>query len=207
MRLSDTDLVAIRNKEANFLLDRGADLYKKGVYSDAIEYYRIAASMGNIQAVSNLGYCYMYGRSVEKNTSLALAYFQYAADNNNIDALYKLGNFYMNGIEVKKDEDIALFYYEKALKELSKCSEEEMDLEYPSLFYSLAKEYMPGGKKESDLDIAFIFLNNAKLGYEYQIDMGSDYYQKQLEEVKKLLKDKMFDEIRTEYEFDETIEF
>ena len=84
--LSDADFVAIRGKDSDFLLNKGADKYGDD-YEESIEYYRLSAAMGNPQAISNLGYCYLYGRSIEPNVSLALAYFTIAADFGVIDAL------------------------------------------------------------------------------------------------------------------------
>ena len=45
-------------------LNEGADAYQRGDYETAIRLYKKSADMGNITALSNLGYCYYYGRSI-----------------------------------------------------------------------------------------------------------------------------------------------
>lgn len=77
--ISKEDYSAIDNFNNDYLLKKGDALYKKEQYIDAIEYYRLSASMGNFQAVSNLGQCYMYGRGAEPNNLLSLAYYKIAA--------------------------------------------------------------------------------------------------------------------------------
>lgn len=48
-------------------------------FENSVGYYQFASSMGNVQASSNLGYCHLYGRSVEPNRDLAITYFDLAA--------------------------------------------------------------------------------------------------------------------------------
>ena len=67
--------------------------------------------MGDMNAVSNLGYCYLYGRDIEQNTSLAIAYFKTAAENGVIDAMYKLGDIYSSDKWNVKDVELSLYYY------------------------------------------------------------------------------------------------
>lgn len=45
-------------------LNTGAMAYQQGDYKTAITYYTKAAEAGNVIALSNLGYCYYYGRSI-----------------------------------------------------------------------------------------------------------------------------------------------
>ena len=67
VKLTNADIVAISEENDVHFNNIGAEYYRKGEYENALEYYRISASMGNDQAISNLGYCYLYGRSIEKN--------------------------------------------------------------------------------------------------------------------------------------------
>lgn len=85
---------AVSLEDSNYINGKGAKLYCGGRYKSAVEYYRLAAAMGNVQATANLGYCYLYGRDIEPNLSLAIAYFKIASVNDNIDAAYKLGDIY-----------------------------------------------------------------------------------------------------------------
>ena len=52
------------------LLNQGAEAYQTQTpegFKTAVRYYEEAARLGNGQAMTNLGYCYMYGRGVTKN--------------------------------------------------------------------------------------------------------------------------------------------
>ena len=195
--LSDADFVAIRGKDSDFLLNKGADKYGDD-YEESIEYYRLSAAMGNPQAISNLGYCYLYGRSIEPNVSLALAYFTIAADFGVIDALYKLGNIYSSDEFVDKDEELEKYYYEKAIDALLDSYADYED--YPSLSLAVGKETMEDGLFDTDLDRAYFLLKCAENGFKKYIDNGDDFYEDHYAETLDLLEDKQFDdEIKDNY--------
>ena len=195
--LSDADFVAIRGKDSDFLLNKGADKYGDD-YEESIEYYRLSAAMGNPQAISNLGYCYLYGRSIEPNVSLALAYFTIAADLGVIDTLYKLGNIYSSDEFVDKDEELEKYYYEKAVDALLDSYSDYDD--YPSLSLALGKETMEDGLFDTDLDRAYFLLKCAEKGFKKYIDNGDDFYEDHYAETLDLLEDKQFDdEIKDNY--------
>ncbi len=195
--LSDADFVAIRGKDSDFLLNKGADKYGND-YEESIEYYRLSAAMGNPQAISNLGYCYLYGRSIEPNVSLALAYFTIAADLGVIDALYKLGNIYSSDEFVDKDEELEKYYYEKAVDALLDSYSDYDD--YPSLSLAVGKETMEDGLFDTDLDRAYFLLKCAEKGFKKYIDNGDDFYEDHYAETLDLLEDKQFDdEIKDNY--------
>ncbi|MBQ1551651.1 MAG: sel1 repeat family protein [Bacilli bacterium] len=195
--LSDADFVAIRGKDSDFLLSKGAEKYGDD-YEESIEYYRLSAAMGNPQAISNLGYCYLYGRSIEPNVSLALAYFTVAADLGVIDALYKLGNIYSSDEFVDKDEELEKYYYEKAIDALLDSYSDYED--YPSLSLAVAKETMEDGLFDTDLDRAYFLLKCAENGFKKYIDNGDDFYEDHYAETLDLLEDKQFDdEIKDNY--------
>ena len=195
--LSDADFVAIRGKDSDFLLNKGADKYGDD-YEESIEYYRLSAAMGNPQAISNLGYCYLYGRSIEPNVSLALAYFTIAADFGVIDALYKLGNIYSSDEFVDKDEELEKYYYEKAIDALLDSYADYED--YPSLSLAVAKETMEDGLFDTDLDRAYFLLKCSENGFKKYIDNGDDFYEDHYAETLDLLEDKQFDdEIKDNY--------
>lgn len=195
MDLTKTDMVAIEAGDSSYINNKGADLYTEGKYDLAIEYYRIAASMGDEHSISNLGYCYLYGRSIEKNPSLAIAYFKLAAKKDDIDALYKLGDIYKRGLGVEKDKSLALYYFEKALNAFHKNNYASFEY-YPSLFLSMAQEYMPNGNYKLDLRRACDYLHMAIEGYEFQIGQGSTFYAEALKMAQSLYADPMFDEIK-----------
>lgn len=194
--LTKVDIAAIEEEDYIYINNKGAEYYNNGNYEQAIEYYRLAMAMGDKHAIANIGYCYMYGRSVEKNMNLALAYFKIAAKYDDIDALYKLGDIYKNGYGLETNFDLALYYYEKALNLI----EEDIDVDefdYPSLYFSLAKEYMPDGLLDTNIEKSYNYLKIARAGYEYSIEeYKATYYEKMLEATNRLLDNEIFDELK-----------
>ena len=192
MDILNVDYIAIDRNDSNHFLSLGAELYNKGKYLEAIEYYELAAAMGNSHAISNLGYCYLYGRGIPKDEKKALLYFNIAANKNDIDALYKIGTFYLSGKYVTKDKDIAMYFLNKAFEE---AIENYGDLtQFPSLCLTLAKEYMEDDEKDPLL--IYKLLTDAKVGYEYEIgENGASYYTESYNKVLEMLDNPMFEEI------------
>ena len=195
----DEELIdeAIEEKDSDMLNSEGADFYNQGDYNKAKAYYELAAAMGNDTAMSNLGYIYMYGREVPVDYTIAYGYFKLSAEKGNIEANYKLGNLYQSGKGVEENIETALEYYGKALNliEEKNISKEE----YPSVYFTLAKEMMPNGNKEQDLDKAYEYLQIAVKGYNHLIeDEGANHYKKVYEEAKTLLESEIFDDYRKE---------
>ena len=62
-------LVPVCPSEAEWTA-KGAEAYRQGDYSTAVRYYKRAAARGDSVALSNLGYCYYYGRSVAQDMDL-----------------------------------------------------------------------------------------------------------------------------------------
>ena len=58
--------VALEDFNSDYFNSRGAELYRDEEYETAIEYYRIAAAMGNVQSLANLGYCHYYEKMLEE---------------------------------------------------------------------------------------------------------------------------------------------
>ena len=195
--LTDADVLAIQRGDDYFLNNKGAKYYVEGNYERAIEYYRLAAAMGNVQSISNLGYCYMYARSIEKNMSLAMAYFIIAAEKNNVDAQYKLGNIYETGADgVEKDEELAIYYYTSAIRTINESYEEPE--RYPSLYLRVAQAHMPGGMMICDLKAAYQFLQIARRGFEIEKTEGIKYHTDALKATLRLLEESCFDNFREE---------
>ncbi|MST78926.1 tetratricopeptide repeat protein [Lactobacillus equicursoris] len=63
-KLTADDLKALDAGDGEALNDHGADCYRAGDYARAVEYYRLAAGLGEVTAIVNLGYCYLYGRAI-----------------------------------------------------------------------------------------------------------------------------------------------
>ena len=209
MKMTKTEYLAIENKDSNYINNKGANLYKEETYDLSVEYYRLAAAMGNDQAISNLGYCYLYGRSIEQNTDLAIAYFKIAALSKNLDAIYKLGDIYGSDKWGVKDIELSIYYYRFAADIILEGDWSKYSLryhtklcEYPSLSFALGRELSKNGSMSTDVYLSCLFLLIAKMGYEEAIRNGDAFYQSVYENVLKLLEDEQYVEIKDEcYKF------
>ena len=194
MKLTSCDKQAISDLNDLYLLNIGAYYYQQKDYQRAIEYYRLSASMGNDQAICNLGYCYMYARSVEKDMDLAIAYFKIAAKHKNIDALYKLGTLYLYGIQVKEDQGIGMYYLNEARNQI--CYYEQA-IKYPSLHLTMAKQLLLN-QDSTKLEMIYEYLMIAKVGFEEELQQENTYYDQSYHEVLSLLDDPCFDQMNEE---------
>ncbi len=59
--------------------------YQNKDYQKALEYYKKAASMGNVRAYFNLGIMYGNGEGVAQDTDKAIKYFEKACDLGDVD--------------------------------------------------------------------------------------------------------------------------
>ena len=213
LTLTPTDMSAVMLFDSNYINNKGAKLYAPGTYGQAVEYYRLAAAMGNVHAASNLGYCYLYGRSIEPNLSLALAYFRYAAAKRDVDAAYKLGDIFGSDKWGIKDVEMSAYHYRMAASFILDepwenpnviAWNEELD-HYPSLCYALGRELSPGGNMNTDLDSAYQFLRKAEIGYRRELANGGEMYREAFEGVLRLIHNPQYDSVREKYDpiFDE----
>ncbi len=206
--LTETDNNAVSLSDSNYINNKGANLYRPDTYMEAVEYYRLAAAMGNVYSISNLGYCYLYGRGIEANLSLALAYFRVAANKGDVDAAYKLGDVYGNDKWGIKDREMSIYYYRMAASfvigtewengyVVAYCTELQ---KYPSLCYALGRELSLGGDMCTDIDCAYQFLKHAEKGYKTKLANGNEMYASSYQGVIKLIADSQFDDIREQYD-------
>lgn len=206
-QLTATDYQAIELHDSNYINNKGAKQYAGENYADSVEYYRLAAAMGNAHAISNLGYCYLYGRDIEPNLSLAIAYFKIAAAREDVDAAYKLGDIYGSRKWGILDKEMSVYYFRMAASfvideewENSRIISWTEELtKYPSLCYAMGRELSAGGAMNTDLDSAYQFLLKAKAGYRAELMNGNTMYEKSYDGVLRLLADSQFDEIRPLY--------
>lgn len=205
--LTAADMTAVELADSNYINNKGANLYTSETYGQSVEYYHLAAAMGNVDAISNLGYCYLYGREVKSDLSLAIAYFKTAAKHNNVDAAYKLGDIYGSNKWGILDKELSIYYYRIAA---SFIIDENWDepftilytdelINYPSLCFALGRELSNGGYMHTNLDCAYQFLNHAKIGYERALQNGDKMYQKSYQNVLKLLDSEQFDKVKIIY--------
>ena len=206
--LSKTDNIAIDLYDSNYINNKGAKLYSPESYAESVEYYRLAAAMGNVQSISNLGYCYLYGRGIEADLSLAVAYFKLAVKHENVDAAYKLGDIYGSDKWGIKDKELSVYYYRMAASfvigeewenEFAISYNRELQ-NYPSLCFALGRELSTDGDMYTDLDRAYQFLKHAEAGYKRDLLNVNIMYQKSYEGVISLLNSKQFSEIKENYD-------
>lgn len=186
------------------LNNKGAKYYQNGEYEKAAYYYHLASSMGNSEATSNLGYCYLYGRHTECNPELAIALFKISANEGCIDSMYKLGDIYSRDKWVTHDKELSNYYYEMAANEILDGNyhgtykvlfNDELE-RYPSLCFALGREMSPGGSMLTDCHVAYQFLLKARKGYEKEIENGNKMYQESYVNVLDLLKLEVYDSVR-----------
>ena len=72
-------------------------------YASALNYYKYAASQGDLDSFFALGEIYRRGMGVPKNVPGAMTYYRYAASKGYAPAQYMLGIIYVNGEGVSRD--------------------------------------------------------------------------------------------------------
>lgn len=77
---------------------------------------KIKAYFGNAEAQRVLGYFYMMGENVEKNSATAVEWLEKSAEKENSEAIMLLGHIYEHAQGVEKDETKSSEYYIKAAK-------------------------------------------------------------------------------------------
>lgn len=159
--------------------------------------------MGSKHSISNLGYCYLYGRGMEANISLAIAYFKIASMKGDIDASYKLGDIYSSDKWGLKDNEMSVYYYRLAASYIIDDNWSEDNVfwtkklsKYPSLCFALGRELLSGINMTRDIALSYIVLKHAFDGYTQELMNGAEWYQSSFDNVKALLQDFRYDEVR-----------
>ena len=205
--LTKADELAIERKDDTYINAKGANLYRDQSYAQAVEYYHLGAAMGNSDSISNLGYCYLYGRDIPQNTALAVAYFKIACEKKNPDAAYKLGDIYSKDKWGLEDKELSLYYYSLAVEYIiGPCWQTRDSLYYndelqnfPSLCFALARELGNEGNMFNSTPLSYQFLLYAKLGYENELANGFGMYEKAYDNVLDLMENPQYDEVRDYY--------
>ncbi len=129
-------------------LQAGVDAYRKGDYETAVMYYRRSADAGNVTALSDLGYCYYYGRSIPVDKERARDCWEAAAVLGDVCAIYKLGDLHRNG-DLPVNERLARMYYELAYRRAKETRDPEC---YPDACLRVLKycpDVIPAGERRS----------------------------------------------------------
>ena len=205
--LTKADHIAIDHNDHGYLNNKGAEYYSKGKYDLAVEYYRLAAAMGDDQAISNLGHCYLYGRQIEADLSLALAYLKIACDKGNVDAAYKLGDIYGSDKWGIKDRELSVYYYRVAAVfmfgddfSLDRIRNDENILSYPSLCFALGREHGLDGQLPTEMELSYVYLGTARKGYDRELMNGNRMYEQAYNGVLEYLNRPEYQPIREKYE-------
>ena len=84
-------------------------------YGKAMEYFQLAADLGNAEGWRDIGYLYEYGLGVEQDYAKALEYYSLAVERGVPEGMFEIGRCYDLGQGVKKDLDKAAKWYRRAL--------------------------------------------------------------------------------------------
>ncbi len=83
-------------------------------YEKAVDCYKRAEKLGDVNALNNLGNCYFYGNGVKKNDEMAIEYYRKAAEKMNVAGTYNLAYCYLTGTGTKKNKGLADTLYQRA---------------------------------------------------------------------------------------------
>lgn len=119
MKNSLTTLLAVAmlafSSSAFALSEReGLDIYQRGLYLEAIEYWKKAAAAGDAGAAYQLAVEYFDAKIVERDLVVAVTYLKQAAEADDPRALTELAHYYDNGTGVPRDLEKAAKLYLRA---------------------------------------------------------------------------------------------
>lgn len=159
-------------------------------YEQAFELYTLGSKLGNMQATVNLGYCYLYGRSVPSSPKDAFTCFQRAAFTADMpEAIYKLGDMYDRGCYVERDRELAFGLYRKAFLLIEDNPQEAPEIK-ASVCHRVADHMASGGQPDEPITerrerllLALELYQRAERDYYRAIEAGAYYYDRRLDEV------------------------
>ena len=162
-------------------LMEGANAYLRGDYATAVACYQKAAFAGNVTALSNLGYCYYYGRAMAVDKERAYQCWSKAAVFGDIPATYKMADMMING-DLSPDPVFARALYHKAYMD----AREIMDPDYyPDACLRILKYCRADIDEESILLIA----QDAVDGFREKVNAGETFHEKSLQEAEYILQE------------------
>ena len=109
---------------------KGIKSYERGDYSEAVEWYQIAAEQGEARARYDLGLMYANGKGVPKDASEAVKWYQKAAEQEYVRAQTNLGDMYRKGKGVPQDDSEAIKWYLRAAKQGNADAQEKLKTFY-----------------------------------------------------------------------------
>ena len=94
----------------------GLDIYQRGLYLEAIEYWKKAAAAGDAGSAYRLSEEYFDAKIVKRDLKLALQYLKQAADGNDARAITDLASMFDYGTGVPEDRKRAADLYLRAAR-------------------------------------------------------------------------------------------
>ncbi len=114
LAVGDEDAIAKAVRDAPRTEDGGFDLYRKGLYPEALMVWEEAAEAGDAGAAYRIGAAYMDGQSVSHSFDKGLSWLNRAAEMGDARAMGDLGSAYDWGFGVEQDRARAAEWFEKA---------------------------------------------------------------------------------------------
>lgn len=161
-------------------LNVGAEAYSAGEYETAMMLFEESAKAGNVTALSNLGYCYYYGRSIPADKEKARQCWEKAAALGNVNAIYKLGDMYRNG-DLPEDIVFSTALYKRAF---SIAVQEKNGYSYPDACLRILKYCMDAELPDLYRDIA----QDAVNGFQTRVEAGDRFADPLLKEALEIQK-------------------
>jgi TPR repeat protein len=98
-----------------------ADMYSFGLgkprsFELAMEYYLIAADLGNLEAMCSLGYMYSIGQGTKNNLEKSFYYYKKSAELGYLHSMRDVGQCYYSGLGTHIDYKNAVRWFKKASK-------------------------------------------------------------------------------------------
>lgn len=137
---------------AQDLVDEGDDLYRRGLYVEAIAWWTAAVEEGSANAAYRLGVAHNDGLAsdttviVERDFETAAKWYTLAAERGDERAQFDLGSLYDNGQGVPKSAEMAAKWY------LAGAERREVACQY-----NVATMYESGTGVEKDLIAAYMW--------------------------------------------------
>lgn len=109
-------MLAISSPASALSEREGLDIYQRGLYLEAIEYWKKAAAAGDAGSAYRLSEEYFDAKIIKRDLKLALKYLKQAADGNDARALTDLASMFDYGTGVKEDRKRAAELYLRAAR-------------------------------------------------------------------------------------------
>ena len=143
------DFLITETKDPEFMVELGGMYYEQRRFDLALKYYEMAAESGNLNAISNLGYVWYYGRTGERNFEKAFYYFDKARQMGDVIAAYKVADMYKNGYYVERSYEKFKAIIEELYPKVKNAR--RLDEPLPEIFTRLARIRTEEGKTKEAL--------------------------------------------------------